>query len=63
MKIGLGVGVVSLVLIIMKLAGILEVEWIWVLSPIWISLTFWAIALVFLLFICFVCLIIDKIGG
>jgi membrane protein YdbS with pleckstrin-like domain len=40
-KSGLGLGTFLLILfIILKLTGIIEWKWIWVLSPLWISLAF-----------------------
>lgn len=63
MKIEIGLGTVAIVLVVLKLAGILDIGWLWVLAPIWIPLVFIIMALLFMLIICGACAIIDKIGG
>lgn len=63
MKIEIGLGTVTIVLVVLKLAGILNIGWLWVFAPIWIPLAFLIMALLFMLIICGACAIIDKIGG
>ncbi len=46
------VGLLTLVFISFKLAGIVDWSWLWVLSPIWISFLIWLfVASIFLLVI------------
>lgn len=50
-KKGLGISsVLTLIFVVLKLAGLIEWSWVWVLSPLWIAFTVWFIvlALVFL---------------
>lgn len=53
---GLGVcSVVGIVFIILKLVGVIDWSWVWVLSPFWIGIAFWiAVAIVMLLIAFFV---------
>lgn len=46
---GLGLASVLLVVfIVLKLCKIINWSWIWVLSPIWISIIFWIIVIIIL---------------
>ena len=41
---GIGfVGLLTIVLIVLKLLGLITISWIWVFSPIWIALLLWAL--------------------
>ena len=56
--VGLGfVDALTLLLIALKLTGQIDWNWIWVLSPIWISISFLAVLAVVILLIC---RIIDR---
>lgn len=54
--IGFG-GILAIVFIVLKLVGVINWSWWWVLSPIWIS---WSIGLVFLLIAFIVVLIKNR---
>ena len=54
--IGFG-GLLTIVFIVLKLVGVINWSWWWVLSPIWIS---WVIGLVALLIVFIVVLIKDR---
>jgi hypothetical protein len=51
-------GVLTIVFIVLKLIGIIEWSWVWVLAPLWMS---WAIGLGVLLIIGIIALIIMLI--
>ena len=36
-------GVLTVAFIVMKLCGVIKWSWIWVLSPIWISVVLWVL--------------------
>lgn len=38
MKISIGFGTMTLLLAILKLANVINIEWVWVFAPIWIPL-------------------------
>ena len=40
--IGFG-GVLTIVFIVLKLVGVINWSWLWVLSPIWISIAIWLV--------------------
>ena len=47
---GLGLGtVLTIVFVVLKLCGVINWSWFWVLSPIWISLAFSLLLLLILL--------------
>lgn len=49
---GIGItGVLTIVFVVLKLTGLITWPWIWVLSPIWISLLLIIIILLFVLLI------------
>lgn len=51
---GLGVcSVVGIVFIILKLVGVIDWSWIWVLSPFWIGIAFWIAVTIIVLIIAF----------
>ena len=54
--IGFG-GLLAIIFIVLKLVGVIDWSWWWVLSPIWIS---WGIGLVVLLIVFIVILIKDN---
>ena len=39
-------GLLTIAFIILKLTGFISWPWIWVVSPIWLSLAFWLILLI-----------------
>lgn len=39
-------GVLTVAFIVMKLCGIIKWSWLWVLSPIWISIILWVLIFV-----------------
>lgn len=44
---GLGiVGVLTIVFVVLKLAGVIAWSWWWVLSPLWISFILWLVLVV-----------------
>ena len=46
---GLGLAsVLLIVFIVLKLCKIINWSWLWVLSPMWISIIFWAIVIIIL---------------
>ena len=40
-------GVLTVAFIVMKLCGVIKWSWLWVLSPIWISIVLWVLIFVF----------------
>jgi hypothetical protein len=50
MKISIGFATMTLILAILKLANVIEIDWLWVFSPIWIPLAL-AFGLLVILFI------------
>lgn len=40
-------GVLTVAFIVMKLCGVIKWSWLWVLSPIWISIILWILIVVF----------------
>lgn len=50
MKISIGFATMTLILAILKMASVIEIDWLWVFAPIWIPLAF-AAALLVLIFI------------
>lgn len=41
---GLGIAdVLTIVFVVLKLCGLIQWSWVWVLSPLWISLAIWLI--------------------
>ena len=58
---GIGfVGLLTIVFITLKLLGVITWSWVWVLSPIWISLAVGLVALLIILIIAVVMAIVDK---
>lgn len=41
-------GVLTVAFIVMKLCGVIKWSWLWVLSPIWISIILWVLIFVFM---------------
>ena len=39
-------GVLTVAFIVLKLCGVIKWSWLWVLSPIWISIIFWVLIFV-----------------
>lgn len=61
-KQGLGIGsILTIIFVVLKLVGVIEWSWVWVLAPLWISV---AISLVFtliaLLIVVIAAIIVDK---
>ena len=52
MKIGLS-GILLIIFIVLKLIGVISWAWVWVLSPLWVSI------LIFLSITCLLCLILG----
>lgn len=50
-------GLLTIVFIVLKLTGVIEWSWFWVLSPIWIS---FVIAIVILLIIFIFVVVLDR---
>ena len=50
-------GVLTIVFVVLKLVGVINWPWIWVLSPIWISI---GIALIFALILFIIFIIIKR---
>lgn len=49
---GIGfVGLLAIAFIVLKLTGYIDWAWAWVLSPIWISVSCWLVAIGVLLFL------------
>ena len=49
-KNGVGfIGLLQLIFIVLKLTGIISWSWLWVLSPIWISVALYALVIIVLL--------------
>ena len=49
-KSGVGfIGFLQLIFIVLKLTGIISWSWLWVLSPIWISVALYALVIIVLL--------------
>ena len=42
------VGVLTVIFVVLKLVGVISWSWVWVLSPLWISLGLWAVVALFL---------------
>ena len=38
-----GIGIIAVVFVVLKLTGVIDWSWWWVLSPLWIGLVIWAI--------------------
>lgn len=60
MKISIGFGTMTLLLAILKLANIINVEWVWVFAPIWIPLALVAIIFVLLLLVGLIVAVLDR---
>lgn len=44
---GLGIGgVLTLIFVVLKLVGVIDWKWVWVLSPLWISFIIWALIII-----------------
>lgn len=57
---GIGfVGLLTIVFITLKLCGVIQWSWLWVLSPLWISALFVVAVLLFILF----CYLMAKLTG
>ena len=41
-------GLVTIVFIVLKLCGVISWSWLWVLSPLWISVVVWVVLVVIL---------------
>ena len=50
-------GLLAIVFITLKLIGIINWSWLWVLAPIWIPFVFWLVVIVIIL----VCVFIKSI--
>ena len=44
-------GLLLLAFIILKLCGVIQWSWLWVLAPLWIPLAIWLVVVVIILFI------------
>ena len=42
------VGVLTVIFVVLKLVGVISWGWVWVLSPLWISLGLWVVITLFL---------------
>ena len=50
---GLGLGsVLTIIFVVLKLVGVIDWSWIWVLSPVWISLILWTVMIGIIVIIC-----------
>ena len=57
-KSGIGFsGLLTIVFIVLKLIGIIEWSWVWVLSPLWIS---WIVGIVLLVILIPIIIWLDK---
>lgn len=49
---GIGfIGTLTLIFIVLKLTNIIHCSWVWILSPIWITVVFCTIVFVFILIV------------
>lgn len=60
MKISIGFATMTLILAILKLANVIEIDWLWVFSPIWIPLALVFGLLVILFIIGLIWAIFDR---
>lgn len=60
MKISIGFGTMTLLLAILKLANVINIEWVWVFAPIWIPLALVAIIFVLLLLVGLIVAVFDR---
>jgi hypothetical protein len=51
MKISISLGTICIILAILKLCGVINISWIWILIPIWVPLLIWVLILAFGLYI------------
>lgn len=59
-SVGIGfTGLLTIVFIALKLAGIISWSWLWVLSPLWIEF----VVAIAILAIVFICLLIKEMKG
>lgn len=59
-SVGIGfTGLLTIVFIALKLAGIISWSWLWVLSPLWIEF----VVVIAILAIVFICLLIKEMKG
>lgn len=60
MKISIGFATMTLILAILKLANVIEIDWLWVFSPIWIPLALVFGLLVILFIVGLIWAIFDR---
>ena len=60
MKISIGFGTMTLLLAILKLANVINIEWVWVFAPIWIPLALTAITFVLLLLVGLIVAVVER---
>lgn len=60
MKISIGFGTMTLLLAILKLANVINIEWVWVFAPLWIPLALVAIIFVLLLLVGLIVAVFDR---
>lgn len=54
---GLGLsGVLTVVFVVLKLVGVINWSWVWVLSPLWISAIITVVLIIILLIVYLICL-------
>lgn len=53
-------GLLTIVFIILKLTKVINWSWIWVLAPLWISVSIWVLFFIVLLIISIISIIIDR---
>lgn len=58
---GIGIaGALTLIFVVLKLVGTITWPWVWVLSPIWISMGLWIVGLVVVILIVAIQKVIGK---
>lgn len=53
-------GLLTIAFIILKLTKVINWSWLWVLAPLWISVSLWVLYLIVLLIISIISIIIDR---
>ena len=58
---GLGiVGVLTLIFIVLKVTGLITWSWLWVLSPLWITIALYFVLVILFLFFCAIVMAIND---
>lgn len=53
-------GLLTIAFIILKLTKVINWSWLWVLAPLWISVSIWVLFLIVLLILSIISIIIDR---